>query len=129
MGQYFIKVSSEFQLLDMFLCKCTPDEDAVIVEIDSQPNRVPDVVVTCDKYPWIKRCYTHLYGYRPGLPGYETVDLSLLGSNDSSNIWVSKVFARPEPCPSTNLHSHPVYDMRPLEIPFSPRDPLIDSLL
>ena len=126
MVHYFIKVSTEFQLLDLFLKKCDPFKDVVIVEIDSQSLEVPRVGVTCDAYPWVRRRYSHIHGYTAQLPGYQTVDLSLLGSDDSSNIWVSKVFGKSEPSLVINpLHLHGHYT-NPEEIPFSPRDPLTD---
>ena len=127
MPQYFIKVSTEYQLLDMFLKKCDPFNEIVIIEIDSQSPEVPRVVVTCDAYPWVRRRYSHVHGYTAQLPGYQTIDLSLLASSDSSNIWVSKVFGKSKPSLVVNpLRLLGPYT-NPEEIPFSPRDPLIDS--
>lgn len=127
MVHYFIKVSTEFQLLDLFLKKCDPSKEIVIVEIDSQSLEVSRVVVTCDAYPWVRRRYSHVHGYTTQLPGYQTIDLSLLASSDSSNIWVSKVFGKSEPSLVVNpLRLLGPYT-NPEEIPFSPRDPLTDS--
>ena len=114
MINYFIKVSDEFQLLEMFLNKCTI-YDNVIVEINSMSSRVPEVITTCDKHRWVRRRYSHLSGYRSSIPGYETVDLTLLGSNDSSNIWVSKVFGIPSPFQLITHETRRVIDMNPLK--------------
>lgn len=129
MVHYFIKVSTEFQLLDLFLKKCDPFNEHVIIEIDSHSPEVTKVVATCDSYPWVRRRYSHVRGYIAQLPGYQTIDLSLLVSSDSSNIWVSKVFGKLEPSLVVNpLHLRGPY-MNPEEIPFSPRDHQVDSPL
>ena len=128
MGQYFIKVSSEYRELDRFLQKCDPFGDTVIVQIDSFGTETPKIVVTLDKYPWVKKTFTHITGHYYEYRGYQTVDLSPLVSGDSSNTWAEGAFGTPWPSPiRAPSHPHDPY-MTPTEIPFSPRDQLTDSL-
>ena len=92
MSHYFIKVSSEYRELDKFLKNCDPFGDTVIVQIDSYGTETPKIVVTLDKYPWVKKTWTHITDYHHEIQGYQTVDLSPLGSSDSSNTWDEGAF-------------------------------------
>lgn len=126
MPEYLVRVASEFQLLDLFLKSCDPLTDRVEVHMDFLNTRAPDVMSVLNRYPWV---HTRMGGAGPRVPpqGCRTVDLTLLGSDDSSSIWVSKVFGIPEPSLVINPLHLRCLNTNPEGTPSWPPDPPIDS--
>ena len=121
MSHYFIKVSNESNKLNDFLKSRDPFEDKIIIQIDSYGTDTPNIVTVIDDYKWVTKKWTHITGYYHEISGYQTVDLTLRGSDDLSNIWAAEVFETPWLSPTEESLHHHGLDTNPREILFSPR--------